>query len=118
MIKSNIGKYIKYYRKVAGLSQDELAVKLGVRRQTISSWEVDRTEPSILDVQKMADVFGCKVTDIVPDGTAARLAAYDAIINEYTQLSDDNKKQVNDYIRFLAYKEAIENAEEKTAPEN
>ena len=118
MIKSNIGKYIKYYRKVAELSQDELAVKIGVKRQTISSWEVDRTEPSILDVQKMADVFGCKVTDIVPDGTAARLAAYDAIINEYTQLSDDNKKQVNDYIRFLAYKEAIENAEEKTAPEN
>ena len=105
MIKSNIGKTIKKHRKLAGLSQDELAAKIGVKRQTISSWEVDRTEPSIQDVQAMAKVFGCKVSDLIPDRTVYQVALEKTFIDDYYSLTEEHRKQVNDYISFLKQKE-------------
>lgn len=65
MIKRNIGKRIRKYRKLCDLSQDQLATAIGTSRPNISSWERDRTEPSINDVQLMADLFGCKVSDLL-----------------------------------------------------
>lgn len=65
MIKSNLGKQIKRLRLYAGMTQEEFSKKVGVSRPTISSWEVDRTEPSMQDVQKMASVLGCSVNDII-----------------------------------------------------
>lgn len=37
-----IGKQILIFRKKEGLSQEELAAKIGVSRQTISNWELKR----------------------------------------------------------------------------
>lgn len=65
MIKSDIGKNIKKRRQACNLSQRELGEKLGVRPQTISSWEVNRTEPSINDIEKMARIFGCTKSEIL-----------------------------------------------------
>lgn len=67
MIKMNIGKNIKSYRKLAGLSQEELAKKIGVGRSTISSWEVDRTEPSLKDVNSIADALHCSEDALLGD---------------------------------------------------
>ena len=38
---------IKNYRKKSNMSQDELAEKLGVSRQSISLWETGQTQPTI-----------------------------------------------------------------------
>lgn len=65
MVKSDIGKNIKKRRLAIGLSQNELGKKLGVRPQTISSWEVNRTEPSINDIEKLADIFECTKSEIL-----------------------------------------------------
>ena len=40
-----IGKKIMDLRKKNGLSQEELAEKVGVARQTISKWELGETSP-------------------------------------------------------------------------
>ena len=39
-------------RKKSGLSQEEVAAKLGVSRQTISKWELDETLPDIRQAKK------------------------------------------------------------------
>ncbi|MDN5412422.1 MAG: helix-turn-helix domain-containing protein, partial [Lactococcus sp.] len=42
-----IGKRIKAYRSLLNFSQDDLAKKIFVSRQTISNWETDKTYPDI-----------------------------------------------------------------------
>jgi transcriptional regulator with XRE-family HTH domain len=80
MIKSNIGKNIRKYRVSAGLTQEEFARLMKISRPTVSSWEVNRTEPSMQDVQRMAEVLHCSVSDLLGSYTE------DLEIDEY--LSD------------------------------
>ena len=54
----SFGAKLQSIRKIEGLSQDELALKIGVSQKTISSWETDRTSPSISDLDKLCNLFG------------------------------------------------------------
>lgn len=49
---------IQRFRKEAHLSQEELAEKVGVSRQTVAKWENGTTVPDIHACMTMADVFG------------------------------------------------------------
>lgn len=51
-------------RKAQGLGQEELATALEVSRQTISSLEHGRYNPSILLAFKLARYFHCSIEDI------------------------------------------------------
>ena len=62
---SKVSKAIKKQRAVHGLSQEELANKMFVSRQTISSWENGRTQPDIEALQKLSAVFGISVEDLI-----------------------------------------------------
>jgi len=53
MLKENI----KTLRKAKGLSQEELAIKLNVVRQTISKWEQGLSVPDAEMLVKLAEVF-------------------------------------------------------------
>lgn len=48
---------IKNYRKKNNMSQDELAEKLGVSRQSISLWETGQTQPTIDNIIALAKIF-------------------------------------------------------------
>ena len=48
---------IKNYRKKSNMSQDELAEKLGVSRQSISLWETGQTQPTIENIIALANIF-------------------------------------------------------------
>ena len=48
---------IKNYRKKSNMSQDELAEKLGVSRQSISLWETGQTQPTIDNIIALAKIF-------------------------------------------------------------
>lgn len=61
----SIGSNIKDKRKKAGYSQVELATKLGVSDKTISSWEIDRTEPNIGMIEKLCVVLECKKSALI-----------------------------------------------------
>ena len=61
----NIGYRIAEMRKRKKLSQQELADKLFVSDKTISSWEANRTEPSLAFVAKMSEVFDCNISYLV-----------------------------------------------------
>ena len=53
------------YRKKSGLSQDELAQKLGVTFQAVSKWENAKAAPDITFLPIMADIFGCYIDELV-----------------------------------------------------
>lgn len=49
---------LKKIRESSGMSQKELAKKLGVSQKTVSSWEINRTSPKPSQMQHMEDLFG------------------------------------------------------------
>jgi putative transcriptional regulator len=51
-------------RQERGIKQDELAKALGVSRQTISSLENGRYDPSILLAHKIAKMFGMSIEEV------------------------------------------------------
>ena len=53
----NLGNNLFQARKKAGMSQEEVAEKLGVSRQTISKWETDETIPDIYQSKKLAKLY-------------------------------------------------------------
>ena len=48
-----LGSSLNSARKKSGLSQEEVAEKLGVSRQTISKWELDETLPDIRQAKRL-----------------------------------------------------------------
>ena len=53
-----LGKRIMENRKKLGLTQDQLAEKLGVTAQAVSKWENDQSCPDITMLPKLAEIFG------------------------------------------------------------
>ncbi|MBQ7874128.1 MAG: helix-turn-helix transcriptional regulator [Oscillospiraceae bacterium] len=60
-----IGKQIKKYRTEQKLSQDELADKIFVTRQTISNWENDKNYPDIKSLVMLSSLFGVSLDVLV-----------------------------------------------------
>ena len=59
-----VGKNIRRQRILARMTQPELASALHVVRQTVSSWEVGRTEPNMGMIETIAKALGCAKSDI------------------------------------------------------
>lgn len=55
---------IKVYRAMHDLTQENLAEKVGVTRQTINAIEKDKYDPSLELAFKIARLFGVKVEDV------------------------------------------------------
>ena len=52
-------------RKKSGLSQEEVAEKLGVSMQTVSKWETDETIPDIRQAKKMASIYKLSLDELI-----------------------------------------------------
>ncbi len=65
MEKNMIGKYLRDLRRRRGMSQQELALALGVSKQTISNWEVGRKVLRMKTVEKIANIFGVSRNSIL-----------------------------------------------------
>jgi len=65
----SFGRNIVYYRKQQKITQEELADRLYVSRQTVSRWENDSVFPDIETTIKLCELFGCNM-DILVRGNA------------------------------------------------
>ena len=57
-MKTQFGTIVKQLRERKGMDQKELGEVVGVSDKTVSSWEINRTEPKMGIVQQLADYFG------------------------------------------------------------
>ena len=59
-----IGNKISELRKKQGLSQEELADKVGVARQTISKWELGETSPDLKQSKELSKIFNVSLDEL------------------------------------------------------
>ena len=64
-----LGKQIYELRRKANLSQEQLAEKVGVSRQTISKWELGETAPDIKQAQVLSQVFSVSLDELTGNDT-------------------------------------------------
>ena len=59
------GENLMRSRKKSGLSQEEVAAKLGVSRQTVSKWELGETLPDIQQAKKLSTLYHITLDELV-----------------------------------------------------
>lgn len=64
-MQTTIGKKLQQLRKHQGLSQQEIATKLNVSRQTIGKWESDLSLPDIESLVKISELFNVSINEII-----------------------------------------------------
>ena len=77
-------------RKNSGLTQEEVAERLGVSRQTISKWELDETLPDIRQSKRLAELYHVSLDELVE---------YDADVQEIQRViqhtSEETQQKVD-----------------------
>ena len=60
-----LGGQIKRHRTRLGLSQEELADRIFVTRQSVSNWENGRTYPDLQSLLRLSDLFGLSLDELI-----------------------------------------------------
>ena len=89
----NLGNSLFYARKKRGLSQEEVAEKLGVSRQTISKWETNETVPDIYQSKKMARLYNIALDDLIE---------FDVELNEIQEIIQKTDERVEEKIDWTS----------------
>lgn len=97
-----LNENIKIRRKAMGMSQEELAAKLNVARQTLSKWEKGLSVPDAEMLIRIADVLGTSVSELlgeacpsaIDNDTLKTIAAKLEILNEQYARSREQKRKI------------------------
>ena len=81
--RMELGSQIKRHRTERGLSQDDLAAKIYVSRQTVSSWENDKTYPDVESLLLLSVLFDVTVDELIKGDVEAMK---EAISNDYKKM--------------------------------
>lgn len=76
----NLGKNIQFLRKQQKVTQEQLAEKMSVSRQTISKWEAGEVIPELNKLMELSEMFSCKLDTLIREN----LSAYEEIYSEIT----------------------------------
>ena len=70
-----LSERIYKFRRKSGLSQEQLAEKIGVSRQAISKWESGTSTPELEKLRALSDCFSITLDELVKDETANQEAS-------------------------------------------
>lgn len=65
-----LGEKIQQLRKQQGLTQEALAEKVSVTRQTISKWELDQSAPDLVSIARLCDIFNVTADHLIREDVA------------------------------------------------
>lgn len=94
-------------RKQRGLSQEELANRLNVSRQTISKWEVGESTPDMEKLVALSDLFEISLDELVMDKIPAHVGETSSksdIVNVLNDkvITDENKQNAKRGLKIVA----------------
>lgn len=87
-----LAEKVKSIRKQAGMSQEQLAEKLGVSRQAVTKWETDAGIPDIENVMAISALFDISIDDLLSNEKVARQPT-DYLFESITEYDIDEPKR-------------------------
>ena len=115
----SFGKNLQYLRQLStGMTQETLAEKLNVSRQTISKWEMDAANPEMEKAPELCKVFNCSLDNLFRDELDQRSSAYTRLrveevpgfrYVEHTVISTEPESDAMDRVYKYAKENGIEN---------
>ncbi|MBQ7712481.1 MAG: helix-turn-helix transcriptional regulator [Clostridia bacterium] len=89
---------IKEFRLEEGWTQKELAEKIGAAWYNVGDWERGKAEPSVRDLIRLAEAFGCSVDELIGRSSASpfengmRLSREEeTLLMQYRELDEEGK---------------------------
>lgn len=65
MTHNTIGYNIRKLRKQNGMTQEQLAQRLNLKRQTLSNYEIGKRVPDIYELIELSDIFAISLDELV-----------------------------------------------------
>jgi transcriptional regulator with XRE-family HTH domain len=88
-----LGEKLLDLRKKAGLSQEDVAEKLGVSRQTVSKWETDQTVPELIKAKLLSQLYNVSYDYLISGSPiGGDLTSIEMIVDEIDWTSAWSKK--------------------------
>lgn len=115
--RTTIAENLVSYRREKGMSQEELAERLGISRQAVSKWERGESQPDMGNLIALADVYGVTIDDIVRP-SANPQGASDADGDAVEEVFPDEDAAKRDVCRDESLPNDAVSVEEGTALEN
>ena len=83
---------LQIQRKQNNLSQEQLAEKMGVSRQSISKWESGSTYPDMEKIIELTKILNCTLEDLLDDGT----------MGKKKETKNDYKDYIDDFLKYIS----------------
>lgn len=103
----NMAMRIKNRRKVMGLTQEELAAKLGVQKSAVAKYENGRVENIKRSIiQKMAEILDCDPAYLLGfSDEVKRQSTTSDLQTLFQKLTPEGQKQALEYLNYLLSKD-------------
>ena len=98
---------MKTIRKQKGLSQKDLADRLGVTPAMVSAYENGKRLPKLQNIKRIAAALGCTGDDLI--GTNHSRDTITPTQIDISDFSQDEIKEINNYLDFVKYKRTRDN---------
>ena len=88
------GDNLKLIRKRKNMSQEELADKVNVSRQSVSKWENGEAYPEMNNILELCKIFNCKINDLVHVDMSDINSLDDEIVMKVVKFNEEKQKRV------------------------
>ena len=95
-----LGERLLGYRTNIGISQEKLAEKIGVSRQTISKWETNQSTPDFDKILPLCEVLGITTEELIKGEKEVKNA-------ELEEIKQENENAKKEYMQKRNKKKAI-----------
>lgn len=112
-----LGSNLQYLRRTNGnMTQERLAERLGVSRQTVSKWESGEAYPEIPKLMELCNIFSCKLDDLLRQDLAVLASVYAPVrivhverfrMARYVIISPNPEDDVNAYMDAWAQRSGL-----------
>lgn len=93
---------LKKIRKRKNISQEELAEKVGVSRQSVSKWETSEAYPEMNNILELCKIFKCNINDLVNDNMIDLDSLDEEVKMSVVKFKKEKQKQMKGISKVLS----------------
>ncbi|MBE5801537.1 MAG: helix-turn-helix transcriptional regulator [Clostridiales bacterium] len=114
----SLGKNLQYLRKKTNITQEKLAERMGISRQTISKWEADEAYPEMDKLIALCELFSCKLDSLIREDMTCGADYYSPVrietvkgfrLARYVMITPNPEDDVQAYMKRWAERSGLTN---------